>query len=397
MIETESALQEFIAIAQRAKVVGLDTEFVGEGRYRTLLCLIQLAAPHPRARNGSPRTLIELIDPLSGALDLSPLGRLLADPQVQVITHAGRQDVALLRRALSTEVNGLFDTQLAAGFLGLPAQRSYEGLLSEVLSVQLRKSASFTRWEARPLTEEQLSYAKEDVEHLIALAHALQDRLRSVGRLQWALQECEAIARASDERDLQAVFTRLPRIASLSRQAQALAHALVHWREDTAAAADRPVQSVLSDAALLEIARRAPRTAQELAKIRGVQHSLVRRCGEQIVQAIAQARSRGQLPPLPLQRSVPTHPSDASLVALSEALARDRARQSGLAYELVTSRAELQAIVAAKRLREPEPAVRPLRGWRRQLLGEELLRLLDGELALSVAEGQLQVRPPAAS
>src|SRR5207245_1313366 len=106
----------------------------------------------------------------------------LADPRIELVVHAGRQDVALLRRVLGTEVGPIFDTQLAAGFAGLAAQASYDSLLSDVLSLRVAKSASFTRWDARPLSAEQLAYAREDVVHLLELADALQARLERLGR-----------------------------------------------------------------------------------------------------------------------------------------------------------------------------------------------------------------------
>lgn len=386
------------ARARSAGAIAIDTEFVGEGRYRTLLCLIQVAVPADAEANGGGESWIELIDPLHGGdgdpLSVAaPLADVLADPDVQVVMHAGRQDVALLRRTLSTEIANVFDTQLAAGFIGLPAQRSYEALLSEILGVRLAKSASFTRWDSRPLTAEQLSYAREDVLHLLELAAEIQRRLDGLGRLQWALQECETVAAASDERDLESVFARLPRIGSAGAAAQTIARELVRWREQTARRQDRPVQSVLADAALVEIARRPPRHARALAEIRGLPRSAIRRSGDEIVEVVAASR---KLPAEAIRtgsRARPPDPADAPLVALAEALTRARTREAGLAYELVAAKAELQAIVAARRSGEPEPDVRALKGWRRELVGEEILRLIDGEISLAVRDGALQVQP----
>lgn len=415
MIQDQAELRRLAEEAFAAGRIALDTEFMGEGRYRTLLCLIQVAVPLPQDSTPAPSAgshgandsslragggdqagqarsqRIDLIDPLTSDLDHSPLAEVLADPQVTVVVHAGRQDVALLRRALSTEVTSVFDTQLAAGFTGLAAQRSYDSLLSDLLGVKLAKSASFTRWDSRPLTDEQTSYAREDVVHLLALAEQLEARLQRLGRLQWALQECEAIAAASDERDLHSVFLKLPKIASASAAVQAVALELVQWREQTANRQNRPVQSVLSDAALVEIARRTPDSLSDLQRIRGVPQSLARRTGEQIIEHVRRGRRRTDLPPRSAPRSKLPEPSDAPLVALVEALARSRAREAGLAYELIATKSDLQAIVAARRAGEPEPEVRVLAGWRRDLLGEELLRLLDGELSLSVAGGTLLV------
>jgi ribonuclease D len=388
VIEDAAELARLAERARAAKAIAIDTEFMGEGRYRTLLCLIQIAVPLDGADSGA---WIELIDPLDGKLDPAPLARLLANPEVEVVVHAGRQDIALLRRELGTEVTSVFDTQVAAGFTGLTAQISYDSLLQDTLGLRLAKSASFTRWDKRPLTAEQLAYAREDVVHLLEAADVLKDRLRRLGRLQWAMQECAPLASSSDERDPETIFARLPRIASTSAAAQALARDLVQWREETAERQNRPVQGVLPDAALVEIAKRSPTSIAELANIRGATQPVIKRSGAEIVERVRQGGTHQLAPLRQPERSRAPDPADAPIVALAEALARAQAREAGLAYELIASRADLQAVVAAKRLREVEPEVRLLTGWRRELVGEQVLRLLDGALTLSVKDGKLQV------
>lgn len=397
MIADDARIAQIGADARAAGAIAIDTEFVGEGRYRTLLCLIQVAVRvAPGSGSDGPELdgageRIDLIDPLQEGLDTSPLAEALADPDVQVVMHAGRQDVALLRRVLDTEVANLFDTQLAAGFAGLAAQRSYESLLAQVLGVKLAKSASFTRWDRRPLTAEQLSYAREDVEHLLRLSDALQARLSGLDRLDWALQECAQVAAASDVRELDAVFQRLPRIGSAPAAAQAIARELVDWRERTAERQDRPVQSVLADAGLVEVAKRKPGSMPELTAIRGIQQGIARRAGTEILEAVRRGARRPPEPRRALPRTQPPDPGDAPLVALTEALARTRAAEAGLAYELIATRADLQAIVAAHRTGSPEPPVRVLDGWRRELLGQEIVRLLDGKISLAVGDGKVRV------
>lgn len=382
-------LARIAAQARTAGAIAIDTEFMGEGRYRTLLCLIQVAVPLDGRDGGS---WIELIDPLQETLDASPLAEVLADPAVEVVVHAGRQDIALLRRALATEVTNVFDTQVAAGFTGLTAQISYDSLLQETIGLRLAKSASFTRWDRRPLTAEQLAYAREDVIHLLEAADVLKGRLRKLGRLQWAMQECQPLAGSSDERDLETVFARLPRIASASASAQALARELVEWREATAERQNRPVQGVLPDAALVELARRSPSSIAELSNIRGLVAPIVKRSGEQILQCLNDGARRQVAPLRQPERSRPPDPADAPIVALAEALARSSAKEAGLAYELIASKADLQAVVSAWRLGGAEPEVRLLSGWRRELVGEQVLRLLAGEVSLSVRDWRLQVQ-----
>jgi ribonuclease D len=308
-----------------------------------------------------------------------------------------------MRRRFATEVRNVFDTQVAAGFVGLGAQSSYESLLVELLGIRLSKSASFTRWDARPLSPEQLAYAREDVVHLLELSSALERRLAALGRLDWAREECAPLELASDERDPDAIFSRLPRVRGLSASARPIARELVRWRERTAARQDRPAQSVLSDSALIEVAKRKPTSTDELGQIRGVQSASLRRRGSELLQAVDRGR---RLPPEPVpheaRRTAP-RPEDAALVALAEALVRSRAREAGLAYELLATRADLHAIVASGATDQAtsggasghgaagEAEVRTLRGWRRELVGEELLELLDGRLSLSVAERELQI------
>jgi ribonuclease D len=383
-----TSLDTLEALARISGRFAFDTEFMGEGRYRTLLCLIQLAV----ADQGNAEERIELIDPLEHDLEGAPLAAILADPAIQVVVHAGRQDVALVRRRFATEVRTVFDTQIAAGFAGLGAQCSYDTLLAEILDVRLAKSASFTRWDTRPLSAEQLGYAREDVVHLLELAAELERRLRALGRLEWAREECRFLEQSSDERDLDTVFARLPRIRGLSPAAQTIARELVQWRERTAANADRPVQSILGDAPLVEIAKRKPSSTKQLEQIRGVNAGILHRRASELLDAIHRGNERTP-EALPQEGRPPVpDPEDGPLIALSEAFVRSRAREAGLAYELLAARADLQAIVAARRVGDEEADVRTLRGWRRELVGSDLLELLDGRVSLSVSDRTIRAQ-----
>jgi ribonuclease D len=372
---------ELAAQARAAGRLGIDTEFMGEGRYRALLCLVQVAVETPDG------VRVEVLDPLTEEYDPAPLAAVLADPSVQVILHAGRQDVALLRREWDTEVHGIFDTQVAAGFAGLRAQLGYEALLHEMIGVRLRKSASFTRWDTRPLSAEQIGYAREDVLHLAELADALQLALRNRNRLNWALEECRALEEATDGRAPEAIFNRLPRVNSLEPAQRAVAFELVQWREDTARETDRPVPSVLADAALVEVAKRRPSSMDRLAQIRGLNESTLRRRGRAILSVVERGRAREPIP-VDGERPPPTDAHDAPLIALGEALVRARAAEAGLAYELIAARADLQRIVTAVRLGNGDADVRTLQGWRREVVGTELLELLEGRRSLRVGPGR---------
>ncbi len=386
---TLAGQDEVTRIAELARAggrLGIDTEFMSEGRYRALLCLVQVVADDPDGDDGKRIALFDTLEPLEAA----PLADVLADPAIEIVLHAARQDVALLRRVWRTEVTNVFDTQVAAGFAGQGAQMGYGNLLGGVLRLHVAKSASYTRWDARPLTAEQLSYAREDVLHLLQLSDALHERLEGKGRLEWAREECRRMEGATDERDPETAFERLPRTGSLDPRSRAVARELAAWRERTASAEDKPVGTILPDPALVEIAKRKPAKPAELEQIRGLHGGHLKRRGAELIAAVQRGR---EAEPIPREARGPgSEGGDAPLVALVEAVIRSRALEAGLAYELVASRAELERIVVAARRGDPEPDVRALNGWRRELVGAELAELLAGRRSVAIESGRIAVR-----
>jgi ribonuclease D len=378
-------------LAARATEQGrlaIDTEFVSERRYQALLCLAQVAVPDANAREGV-RT--EVLDPLEGELDTGPLAAVLADPAVEIVVHAGRQDVAILRRTWGTELKNVFDTQVAAGFLGFGNQEGYESLVRKVLKVRLKGSEGFTRWDRRPLTAQQLEYAGDDARLLLALGGELERRLVERERLDWAREECRSLEEVSDERRPDVVYERLPRLGRLSDTGRAVARELVEWREDVARAMDRPPGFVLPDQALMELARRAPRDRNGLEQIRGLPPQTLHRRGDRLLQVLERGRRRTPPPPPP---DAPTRdPADAPLVSLAQALVRHRSMESGVAVELIATQSELSALVSGLRRGDDGDRLRVTRGWRRELVGDELRELVAGRRSLAVGpDGRLLVR-----
>jgi ribonuclease D len=194
---------------------------------------------------------------------------------------------------------------------------------------------------------------------------------------------------STDARDPCEAWMRLPRIGALDPRSRAVARELAAWRERTAAAEDKPVGTIVQDVALVEVAKRRPKSIEALAGIRGLHGGIMKRRAQDMLAAIGRGE---EAEPIPRdQRRSLTEPGDAPLIALAEALIRARTLAAGLAYELVASRAELDQIVAAARRGDPEPDVRPLQGWRREVVGEDLEAILTGRRALRVgAEGRLE-------
>jgi ribonuclease D len=375
----DEPIAEVAEQAREAGVLGIDTEFMSEGRYRPLLCLIQVAVPNGEASR------IELLDPFDNPV-VEPLAEVLADPKVEIVMHAARQDVAILRRALETEVRGLFDTQLAAGFAGLSASLGYGALLDQLLGVKLKKGEGFTKWDRRPLTPQQIKYARNDVAHLIQLADAIKERLADNGRLEWVREECRPLEEATDERDAREVWRRLPRVNQLGGEARAVARDVAAWREAVAQKEDKPPSTIVADQAVVAIARTSPGSVDKLRDVRGLYPKAIKRWGNEIVAAVR--RGQKAEPPAKEGGGGFSTAADAPVIALCEALVRARALEAGLAYELIASRGDLTRVVVAARQGRPEPEVRTLQGWRRELVGEDLDGLLRGDLSLAVGEGR---------
>ena len=196
---------------------------------------------------------------------------MLADPEVEVVMHAGRQDVAIMRRTLDTEVRNIFDTQVAAGFLGFGNQEGYESLVRKVLTVKLKGSEGFTRWDKRPLTPQQLEYAADDARLLLALGEELERRLEELGRLEWAREESRSLEEVSDERDAQRSYERLPRLGRLNeKRARRGARARGVARGRGARRGPRARLGAARPGARRSSPRRTPRDKHGLEQIRGL-------------------------------------------------------------------------------------------------------------------------------
>jgi ribonuclease D len=333
---------------------------------------------------------IEILDPLE-KLDAQPLAELLADPEIEVVLHAGRQDVAILKRSWNTEITNIFDTQVAAGFAGYGAQSGYDSLVRSLLGVSAKGAEGFSRWDRRPLTPEQITYARADVEHLLPMADALQERLRASGRLEWAREECRALERATDDRTPEEQFARLPRIRRLGRRQRAVALSLVAWRQELAQRADRPASSILPDHVLVEVGRRQPGTRRALEEVRGMPSQTLQRWHRELLAAVEEGKEAPDAPDLPDVEQGDS--GDAPLVALGQALVRQRAIEAKVAVDLVSTQSDIAAVVGSLRRSNGEPDVRTLQGWRRELVGDELVKLLSGACVVRVRDRRLTVEP----
>lgn len=345
--------------------IGLDTEFHRERSYFPHLDLVQLAWPAGLA----------LVDPL--AVDLSGLASLLGGACV-VVAHAAEQDLEVLDRACDRVPRHLFDTQVAAGFIGMSTP-SLSTLAEKLLGRRLAKGDRLTDWSRRPLSQAQRDYAAADVEHLLDLHQALTHQLTAQGRLAWAEQECQLLV-SRDRRPLDPnqAWWRMKAARQLRGEARGVAQAVAAWRERTAAARDRPARMVLPELALMSIAHRPPRSLAELSQVRGLEgRRLKEPMASEVLDAVEEGLALGDdciwRPPVDSPDGV-----HRAAVALAMAWVSQRADELRVDPGLLATRADVEALLGA------EPAGRLAVGWRHDLVGRELTRLVAGEAALAM-------------
>lgn len=369
-IQTPAELVRMAAALRGSRILALDTEAAGYHRYLDRVCLVQL----------STRSRTYVIDALA-VRDLEPLADPLADAKVETVLHDADYDLRLLHRDFGLVVSGLFDTKVAAQLLGEPAI-GLASLVSKYLGVHMEKKHQRADWAMRPLPAELLEYAAEDTRHLPALRDALRRELESAGRLQWAEEEFRIVesVRWLPTGNGEDAYLRVKGSRDLKPRQLAVLRELYAWREEAARARDVATFRVLSNDAMVEIARRMPGTLGALAEVPGVGRALLVRSGADLLRAIERARSipGSELPTRPRgpRRPAPDPAFDARVERLRAA--RDRAADAlGLDRGFLMPRAQLEA-VARQRPTTPEELARvpDMRQWQIEAAGPQLLEAL---------------------
>jgi ribonuclease D len=369
-VRTPEALARLAESLSGSAALALDTESDSLHHHVEKVCLVQLATDRGDAC---------LVDPLA-LRDLSPLAPVMADPRVVKVLHGADYDVTTLKRDFGFRFAGLFDTMIAARFLGRP-QIGLQALAQAELGVALSKESQRDDWSRRPLTATQERYALADVSHLLVLQARLAGELSQLGRLAWVEEESRAVAAlepARRGRDPEA-YQRVKGMRRLSRRQQAVLREAHGWRETLAEATDVPAFKLLSSEALLEIAERAPRTAAELGKVRGLSPRVKSR-GDELLAAIGRALD---LPEADLPRLSPPAPRPVVSEAVRQRIDSLRAWRAkaaaGLAVDVsvVLPQRLLERLAhAAPRDVEALREIDGLRRWRVEAFGPELVAVL---------------------
>lgn len=359
--------------------VTLDTEFLRERTYWPQLCLVQLAGEDQAAA----------VDALHPDLDLAPLWQLLEDDSILKVVHAGRQDIEIFYRHTGRIPKPLFDTQIAAMVCGFGDQVGYETLVRKLAGAQIDKSSRFTDWSLRPLTEKQLSYALSDVTHLRTIYRKLRTRIEKTERLGWLDEEIAILADPATYTVEPAKAWNRLKVRSSKPRFLATLRELAAWREETAQAKDLPRNRVVRDEALLEIASHAPADVTALTRTRGLPKAVAEgRFGRDILEAVQRGQNtpEADCPTLPPVRELPR--GLGPVVDLLRVLLKMKCDAEDVAQKLVANSADLEQIAA-----DDEADVPALRGWRRELFGEDALALKHGRLALTISGKQLRAVP----
>lgn len=372
-VADDAALRDVVNDAMSAPLYALDTEFHRERTYFPRLALVQLQWGKTNV----------LIDPL--AVDPRGLADLLRGSGLAVL-HASQQDLEVLRYAVGEVPSRLFDTQLAAGFIGYSTP-SLAALAQSQLKVTLSKGDRMTDWLRRPLTESQCSYARSDVAYLEQLFERISGRVDQLGRTTWVNEACEELrVRPWGESNPADAWLRIKDARALKGEARGVAQALAAWRERRAMATNIPLRRVMSDMALLGIAQAAPRSTEDLAHARGVdERYLSGSIAREILAAVKEGRER--VVELDIQAHDPLEKRLRPAVTLVTAWIGELARTAEIDPTLVATNRDIVALLAGGESRLAH-------GWRRDLVGRDIERLLKGESGLSFdGDGRLRLIP----
>ncbi len=381
-ITTTEDLAQFCEQARVFPYVTIDTEFLRERTYYSKLCLIQMAMPGETEENAV------LIDPIAGDLSLEPLYDLFRDTNVVKVFHAARQDLEIFFCEAGVIPDPLFDTQVAAMVCGFGEQVGYETLVRKIAKDSVDKSSRFTDWSRRPLSDAQKKYAIGDVTHLRQIYEFLAAKLEKSGRNGWVREELQVLTtpdtyRVDPENAWQRVKTRTqtPKFLAIVRE-------LARFREGYAQSRNIPRNRVYKDDAMIELASTKPRSINDLGKSRLLLREA--RKGE-IAEGILRAITAGlecpqdQMPrPDKSREKLQVNPALADLLRV---LLKAKTESSGVASKLIASAADLDALAAGER------DIRALSGWRREVFGEDALRLCEGKVALAAKGTTVKIVP----
>ncbi len=355
--------------------IALDTEFLREKTYYPKFCLLQIAAPG----------WVACIDPLA-IVDLSSLFAAIYNPTITKVLHSCRQDLEIFYQLTGRIPQPIFDTQIAAPLLGFQENPGYAMLVSSFLNINLNKAHTRTDWSKRPLSQDQIQYAADDVIYLCKIYAMMCEQLEKLGRLNWLESDFAAL----DNPELyqlspENAWLKLRGKNKLTGRQLSILQTLSEWRERTAQTEDKPRNWLFPDDMLLELAKLQPVSVSDLSKIRNINERSVNRYGKVVCELIEVARQR---PPKPLkekERPIKKTQQHEAVMDVLNAVVRIRAEENSLNPVILATRKELEQLLFGE---EDCPL---LHGWRYKMAGRELQGLLQGEFNLSLTPDTVSI------
>jgi ribonuclease D len=372
MVSSADALSALCERIRKAERVAIDTEFHAERTYSPRLMVVQIAL----------ESEVAIVDPLAIA-QLKPLAEAIS--RTEVVGHALSSDLKIFADRFDVVPSCVFDTQIAAAFLGYGVQVSLAELVRDLCEVKLSKSQTVSDWATRPLSAKQVDYLVDDVAHLLSMQDMLVDRLRAAGRLEWVREECALLGDLERYQiDERRAYLRFPGATRMSRRELGALRALVQLRDRIARKRDIPPRYVMPDDVVSGLATLRPKRAEDLLQLRRLDANARKQHGAAILEAIAQIE---RLPEdeLPERPKRPVGATRDTLVSLMSIVAGEIARQHNIAPSLLVPRAALER-VSRELPSSPQAlaAALDLSPWRLNLVEEPLRRLLFGEASVAV-------------
>ncbi len=376
VLSTSEEILKFCETLHGVPYITVDTEFLREKTYYPKLCLIQISGPDKEAK---------AIDPLIDGIDLSPVYTLLQNPDIIKVFHAGRQDIEIFYNLTGKVVSPIFDTQIAAMVCGYGDSIGYEKLIRDVSGAAIDKSSQYTDWSNRPLSEKQINYALGDVTHLCDAYLHLKAELEKRGRTHWVQEEEEFLTDpALYENDPYKAWERI-KIRSPKSKTLAVLREIAALREMQAQKRDVPKSWIMRDDTLADMAGQAPRNKAQMAKIRNVSKDMAEgKVGEKLLKAIERALDTPKETwPKPTKRKQ-LSPSASATIDILKMLLKMQSTENEVAAKIIASGDDIEAIALSD-----EADVPALKGWRREVFGEDALAVKNGKLAIGLKDGKI--------
>ena len=377
IVKDTRSLSEACKKAAKHPYCTVDTEFLRETTFWPELCLIQMATPEEAW----------IVDVLAKGMDLTPFFELMGDESVVKVFHAARQDIEIIHHQANLIPHPVFDTQVAAMVCGYGDSISYDQLVMKISGVQIDKSSRFTDWSRRPLSDKQLDYALADVTHLRDVYLSVRANLNEQGRSHWVAEEMEILtSNETYEMPPENAWKRLKMRVRKPREL-AIMKAVAAWRERAAREYNVPRGRVIKDDAIYDIAARAPATMDKLCSLRSLSRGFDRhRYGDGLLTAIGEALAvpDKELPKLPRQKQMPE--GCGSATEMLKVLLKVTVEKHGVAAKIIATVDDLEKIAA-----DDTADVRALKGWRRELFGDQALALKNGQIALGYNNRKVEI------